>query len=278
MIAPPLRPLIPLLALSLGLVVGCQANAPGSTDPAYDPAEVRDVLNTPAGRTTPGADADSPAAGRDAWSIALATFSVGDHRAGAEALQAQLAREHDLPGTTIVSEADRSILYYGRYSSPQDPRLQGDLERIKGLVVGDRQPFVSAFLVPPDTLAPGSNSPYSLTSVRKRYGEDAVLYTLEVGVYDDPDRQAAMQAAEEAVRVYRQQGEPAYFYHGPHRSSVTIGVLEEAYVDLAAPGYGPHVRELKLRHPHRAMNGRLVRVSEAGRDKGTASSKLMLIP
>ncbi len=156
--------------------------------------------------------------------------------------------------------------------------MVGDVKKVKSLVIDDLQPFISAFLVPPDTLESGSDSPWSLASVRRQYGPEVRLYTLEVGVYEDPDREVALRAAEEAVEVYRRQNEPAYFYHGPHRSSVTIGVLTEAQVDLEAPGFGPSVRELRLRHPHRAVNGLEVRVIEAGRDRGIAPSKLMLIP
>ncbi len=252
------------------LFVGCGAPEANST---YDATEIRQVLTDPG----PGA-ADVDAERRARWSIALATLSLGDHRATAESMQEILARDQGLTDTYIESRQDRSILYFGAYNSIDDPRLQADLTRVKNLVIGERQPFVGAFVVPPDTLDTGGDSPYSLTAVRRRYGVGVRLYTLEIGVYDDPDRDLAIRSAEEAVRVYREQGEPAFFYHGPHRSSVTIGVLAEEHVDLDAPGFGPNVRELRLRHPHRAVNGRLVNVREGGRDRGTAPSRLMLIP
>lgn len=258
-----LLPALPLL---------CAACQPAEPQRTYTQSQLREVLRDPPRQT------EQTSRRRDHWSIALATFSMQDHRAGAEEMQTLLAQEHGLTNTYITSDQSRSVLYYGSYRSHDDRRLQADLARVKNLVIDGGQPFLTAFLVPPDTLDIGSDSPLSLTSVRRRYGPAARLYTLEVGVYEDQNRRAAMAAAEEAVRVYRSQGEEAYFYHGPHRSSVTIGVLSEAQLDFEAPGFGPAVRELRLRHPHRAVNGSLVRVREAGQDRGIAPSTLMIVP
>ncbi|MCK4872736.1 MAG: hypothetical protein KAS72_08440 [Phycisphaerales bacterium] len=258
--------LAPILLAVILVIPGCAPST--SSTSTYDPAEIAEVFS-------PSTEGDP--AQRIGWSIAIATFSQANHEAAAAQVRDTLAAVHGLRDAWIDTEEDHTILFFGRYPSRQE--AAGELERIRHIRIDNRQPFILAFLVPPSSEMPALGNPaYSLGHVRELHGEGVRLYTVEVGVYDDPDRELAMRSAEEAVAVYRRNGEQAFFYHGPHRSSVTIGVLEDSQVDLSAPGFGPLVRELRLRHPYRAVNGKRIRIKEMGKDRGLAPSRLMLVP
>ncbi|HEB60922.1 MAG TPA: hypothetical protein ENJ06_03760 [Phycisphaeraceae bacterium] len=225
----------------------------------------------------------SPAGGvvarRDYWSIALATLTRENHQQEAANMQNQLSTQFGLRDTFVETTETSSVLCYGKYRSATDPQLKADLERIKSLQVNKSTPFARAFAIPPDVGVSATGNPaYDLSRVRSRYGRDTPLYTLEIGIYEDKDRQVARKAAEEAAALYRSRGEQAFYYHGPHRSSVTIGLFTADQVDFNAPGFGAFVRELKQRYPYRAINGRKAKVKEWGRDAGFVPSQLMAVP
>lgn len=271
-----------MLALVLGLgISGCGPSTDDSTT-AYRPEEVRAVLSQPA--QVDGAEQYGTATPRQhGWTIALATFTLEGHRATAEATQRTLRDQHDVVETWIESKADHSVLYYGDYGSRTDARLQADLAKLKSLEIGGRRPFLTAFLIPPTHQASGSSNPsYDLLQARRRYPRGTRLYTLQVGIYEDRDRQLAMRKAEEAAEVYRDQGDTAFYYHGPHRSSVTIGIFTDEQVQLDQPGMGMLIRQLRERHPHCAVNGQVVnyirRFESERKDLGPRKSELVLVP
>jgi hypothetical protein len=272
----------PILALLLGLTfAGCGPSA-DETTATYRPEEVRAVLSEPA--QVDGAEQYRTATPRQhGWTIALATFTLEGHRATAEATQRTLRDDHGLVETWIESQAEHSVLYYGDYGSRTDARLESDLARLKALEIGGRRPFLTAFLIPPTHEASGSSNPsHNLLRASRRYPAGTRLYTLQVGIYEDRDRQLAMRKAEEAVEVYRAQGDQAFYYHGPHRSSVTIGIFTDQQVQLDQPGMGMVIRQLRERHPHCAVNGKVVnyvqRFEHATTNLGPRKSELVLVP
>src|SRR5207249_754255 len=109
--------------------------------------------------------------------------------------------------------------------------------------VGGQRPYVGAYLAPPPAgQMPGSLPQYNLLRAREAFGEKA-LYTLQVGVYgrrdlehpSEADLAEERRAAEEAAFRLRQEGELAFYYHGPQMSTVSVGVFDQTDFDPQTP-------------------------------------------
>jgi hypothetical protein len=83
------------------------------------------------------------------------------------------------------------------------------------------------------------------------------MYSLQIGFYDDAFGPDFRQAAEQAAAALHQQGEQAYYYHGPNRSLVTIGLFTENDFVQQGPqrAYGPQIKQLQQRFPYNLANG-----------------------
>ena len=129
---------------------------------------------------------------------------------------------------------------------------------------------------------------FDLATVKARRGTKKPLYTLQIAVYGRPDNTDATKedlaqfrkSAEEAVVQLRREGEQAYYYHGPNRSMVTVGIFSE---DDAGFGKRIHMgRETKVIHrpfiallqgatietPNLAIRSVSLRISEKGPNVG----------
>ncbi len=106
------------------------------------------------------------------------------------------------------------------------------------------------------------------------------MYTLQIGYYDDAFGPNFRNAAVKAAQTLREEGDPAYFYHGPHRSMVTVGLFTDD--DLVQQGfqrvYGPNVKTLQEKYPYNLGNGRTVVERINGEIVGEQSSFLVRIP
>ena len=104
-------------------------------------------------------------------------------------------------------------------------------------------------------------------------------YTLQIGFYDEQFGDQFRQAAQEAAQVLRNDGHEAYFYHGPHRSMVTVGLFTEN--DFVQDGvqsvYGPRIRELQQKHPYNLGNGRTLIQKVAGENLGEQPSFIVRV-
>lgn len=156
---------------------------------------------------------------------------------------------------------EHSRLYYGAYVRRYDermvegrfpPAMRQDMEFIRQLFVNDTYPFLHARPVPVEERDPG---PPEWDLCRAR-GD----YTLLVGVFSEiPDRR---KLALEHVKLLREQGAEAYYYHDLGKSHVCVGTFSED--DLKPTGRGvpridhPRFVMLKGQHPYFAYNGRYV--------------------
>lgn len=204
------------------------------------------------------------------WSIVLVAFT-GPDQAELAALGAVKARtEGGLPGAYAEKRDKATVVAYGRYEGPDDPRAQADLDRIRALQINAERPFATALLAPP---APGhlagSLPELDLRNAKKLFGKDRALYTLQIGIYGRIDRSAASpeeiaenrRAAEEAAVILRRDGELAFYYHAAERSMVTVGIFGQSDYD---PLHHPGVESLELmraREQHRLnlLNGQGLR-------------------
>jgi len=243
-----------------------------STDPSgpqTDPGSLRDraraVLGSPTDEagvsTRPGGTAEL-----SRWTIILTKVDTSRPELVEQAL-ASLSRQ--FPGVRLSERDGGHFFTLGQYTDPRTPQARADLQRVHAyaITLGDRTayPYAEAFIAPPTAESlQGTNAAYDLRNVHTRFGAKA-LYTLQVAIYGRNDRAAPStedlasfrRAAEQAVITLRREGEQAFYYHGPSRSTVTVGVFYEEDHD---PTTLPRIESERLKaaranHPLNLLNG-----------------------
>ena len=118
-------------------------------------------------------------------------------------------------------------------------------------------------------------------------GDD--LMTLQIGYYDEQYGEDFREAAELAAKELREQGDQAFYYHGPNRSLLTVGLFgQEDLVQHTTPGqdgrifvqtqYSQRVVELQKKYPHNLGNGLTLLQKQGGKDIGAQLSSLVRVP
>lgn len=222
----------------------------------------REVFGTPA--------ASGPAGARTDWTIMVAAFTGPDQARQALGTQA-VVQSLGYHNAFTETRGKNTIVGLARYPEPGDPRAQEDLVKIREFTINGERPYARAMLVPPETSA-GAMSELDLRKAREKYGRRAI-FTLQVGVYARPDAQEPSEAdraqfrkaAEEAAARLRRDGEEAFFYHGPFRSMVTVGVFDYGDSDRGAGKMeSPRLMETRRKHPHNLLNGVPYRAKRSG--------------
>lgn len=263
--------LVPLILVSALLLPAC------SSTPKQDAAETsgQDVFGRPVGTNATGwggsaAGNDvrvSSAAGPNAWTIVLAAADAADP-AQADRLLQQVQTVGRLPDAFIMDRGTKRIIAVGSYRNPADPLVKVELSRVQSIVVDGARPYEHAFLAPPSgELSKGTIPEYDLRNAKGEYGKQAV-YTLQIAAYGREDgttptaeEQSQIRAAAEAAAVaLRQAGELAFYYHGPIRSMVTVGIYseEDHQVDEGFTIESPRLIAARKRHPLNLLNGRTI--------------------
>ncbi|CAG0964204.1 hypothetical protein PHYC_00893 [Phycisphaerales bacterium] len=240
-------------------------------------SEARAVFEAP---TAPSGDSAPTDA---AWTIILATVpGDGGDMSAMRALDTVRAYE-GLAEARVEKRSKGMVIALGRYESPTDPRAREDLERVQSIESGGARPFEGAMLVPPPfDPRTGSIPELDLSTVKARFGRSA-LYSLQVAVYERSDGKPASEsemgefrrAAEQAAKQFRADGEEAYYYHGPRRSMVTIGVFgPRDYEDQPSSDgrlrhiESPGLRMLREKHPYNLVNGQAIIVRSSAHPQG----------
>lgn len=174
----------------------------------------------------------------DIWTIHCCSTAGPEGPAIAARFAAALRQVSGLRADRVqVSEQEEgTAIYYGLYRREYDDRSgiaryqpdpSKDLELIRSL-------YLSNSRLRPDDPA---NWPFRLASMQElpdtRSGDPAWdlsnqkgYWSLQVGVfYNTEQMRRRKSAAQEYCRLLREQGEEAYFYHGPDKSSVCIGLF-----------------------------------------------------
>lgn len=168
---------------------------------------------------------DSPVPPKDAqWTVFCDKIDGPNHVALARELKSRLVAKSRMPDWYVIHGSSDSSLYYGFYRSIDDPRdpaekrrAEADRMRIQSLTTPYGEKLVrGGILVPLDAPDPEAPPKWNLTNTPK-----TAYWSLQIAAFkDDPHRK---EAAVQAVRELRAQGEEAYYYHGPVISSVCIG-------------------------------------------------------
>ncbi|MFM9956471.1 MAG: hypothetical protein ACKVZJ_00200 [Phycisphaerales bacterium] len=217
--------------------------------------EGRKVFSLP----VPGEGEDMP--GESGWAIVLETFKGTNAAAQA---QLRLPEVSALLGRDDVSIRVREkgcAIVLGGYTSPKDERATRDLAMVRAKEVAlpggvPSRPYEMAFLAAPSSTDRGQMPEFDLSHQRKRLGNQPA-FTVQIAVYDTPDKPAdAKRAAEKAAKVLREAGEKAFYYHGPRRSMVTIGLFTGRDVDeKTGRPRTPEIARIRKDFPLNLLNG-----------------------
>jgi hypothetical protein len=217
-------------------------------------------------KDSPNTKASGPVdASASKWTIVLAVFRGDDHEKDAAEALGRLKQTGVVPEAYLQHRGPSTLVAYGQYSGPSEDRARGDLERIQGMSQGGSPVFPGAYLCPPyQAQAASMMGQHDLRRARQELGASA-LYTLQVGWYGredmprttEADLAESRKAAEAAVSKLRNEGELAFYYHGPNRSMVTIGAFGSDDFDPAnRPGEeSARLKETRRRHPLNLYNG-----------------------
>jgi hypothetical protein len=226
------------------------------------------------------------AASRNEWSIVIASFEKQRGGAQAAAMLRQVQRVPGLAGAYLEERGKALVIGFGRYNDAGSARRE--LDKIREMVVEGDRPFRAAALAPPvfEAIA-GSIPDHDLRNVKTIFGKDA-LYTLQVGVYGKSGGADATQkemaefraAAERAVVDLRREGEEAFYYHGPRRSMVTVGVFTAQEYDANdSSRESPRLTVLREKYPYNLENGAGIRRKRPGQTEARIDpSFIVMVP
>lgn len=279
-----------ILALASAAAVGCTSGlcacgtAPKKA-PGPSTAETERVS-----REASGVFGDKPApgpssTGAGAWKIALATAPADADDISTMQLLGTVRAQTGLTGARLEKRGKALVVTYGAYASASDPAAQEQLARARGLVVGGAKPYAAASMIPPAYSGmTGSDTEMNLATLKQRYGERAA-YTLQIAAYERNDGKDATpedlaeirRAAEAAATQLRTDGEEAFYYHGPRRSMVTVGVFSEKEFDTSRPGReSPALRVLKEKYKFNLVNGAPIRVRTRANPEGVVQPSFVV--
>jgi hypothetical protein len=190
------------------------------------------------------------------WSILLASFTGTTQQKQASDMVDQLKREN-VSDVWFAEQDGYTHVYRGKFNDPTRPEVQSALRQSRMLKLGDARPFTSARLVAARPALEISTSQMDL----KRY-RDQGYYSLQIAVYDDAAGSNYKELAEVAAANLRKDGDMAFFYHGPFRSMVTIGLYtyDQAWTKRMSIGdtYSPEIRKLQEKYPFNLYNSRTI--------------------
>ncbi len=279
-----------ILTLATVALVGC---AGGLTACGTAPKKASGPSDTEAAKVAQeasGVFGDRPVtnagtAGAGVWKIALATAPATSDDIATMQLLANVRVQTGLPGARLEKRGKVLVVTSGAFASAADPAAQEELARVRGLVIDGRRPYATASLLPPGAEAgAGTDGEMNLATLRQRAGSRAA-FTLQIAAYERNDGKDASpedlaeirRAAEVAAKQLRADGEEAYFYHGPRRSMVTVGVFSEKEYDTSRPGReSPALRLLKEKYKYNLVNGAPIRVRTRANPEGVVQPSFVV--
>ncbi len=227
----------------------------------------------PKPRQTQDGNAHQDPAGGQGWAIQLIQIPGKNRHDQAKELIQKLRTQTKLADLWIQDLGNVATIYHSRFQKASDPAIRTALANVKQIQLDGTRPFTKSELVP---LVGGGRAIADPFDLRQFTG----YYSLQVGFYDQAFGKDFRQAAEQAVQVLREDGHDAYYYHGPHRSVIAVGVFsyEQAFVTAGTHDtYAPHIRELQKHFPYNLGNGLTLIQKVAGKNIGEQKSSLIRV-
>lgn len=217
------------------------------------------------------------------YGIILAKFEGDNREDQARLLMQRLRREANLSDVRMLDQGSEVLVYRGPYDDPSTDTTRQHVESTRAIVLDGRRPFATAGMSPLWAVTTGA--PTSPLDLRHFPGS----YTLQVAYFDDAIGPEFRKAAESAAAAMRKEGAEAYFYHGPLRSLVTVGIFgendvirevvkDESGVNHFSFSYSPRVREMRDRYPWNKPNGQEKSTNPDGTPGPRQRSSLVRVP
>jgi hypothetical protein len=227
----------------------------------------------PKPKNLPRSQAYQDRAGGQGWAIQVIQFTGPTRHSQAMALAKQIRSGTGLSDIWIEDINDTATIYHGRFPTATDPAIRAALDKVRTIQLESEAPFAKSQLVP---LVGGGRAIADPFDLRQFIG----YYSLQIGFYDAGFGKDFREAAEQAVRVLREDGHEAYYYHGPYRSIITVGVFDysQAFVRAGTVDtYAPQIRELQKQFPYNLSNGVTLLQKINGKDIGEQKSSLIRV-
>lgn len=218
---------------------------------------------------------------QNTWAVQIKTFVGRDRSRQAAKLIHSLQQHGQFDHVWLQDDSGLMHVLVGRFQSPQAGQAIHDLRKVRSLTAGGNPLYPNAQLIALTTRGKVHDDPFNL----KAYHNE---YTLQIGFYDGPNRD---KNARQAAKSLRDRGVQAYFYQGPNRSLVTIGMFtrQQAFVTRRDPyspsgsvtyvqAYSKAVVDLQKRFPYNLDDGRTIKQTVRGKNAGTQQSCLVKTP
>lgn len=203
----------------------------------------------------PDSDGSGTASRRNrGYSIELGRYSGAQAYHGVHNLMQSARQDAGLANLWYATVGNETTVYLGRFRDDDSKEAKTALRQVREAEVNGKTLFAKAKIVKLNAERGEVLDPRDLRSLKGKG-----LYTLQIGYYDGGYGPDFRRAAETAVDVLRDQGEEAFYYHGPHRSMVLVNAWThaEAFTLVGqVDRYSNAVRVTQEKYPHNVPNGR----------------------
>ena len=215
------------------------------------------------------------------WAVEVKVFA-GSNRSSRAGQLIDKLKNAGIDNVWIRENSGLLRVLVGNFDSPQTDDARQTLHHLRTLTGDDGKPlYAEANLTSLTTTGKLIHDPDNLQA----YHND---YTLQIGYYIGQDHR---QNAEKAVAELRKQHVSAFYYHGPNRSLITVGLFTQQQAFVTRPDpisppdsptyiqvYSDQVLKLQKRFPYNLENGITVSEIINGKNAGTRPSFLVRTP
>lgn len=188
------------------------------------------------------------------YAIELGRYSGAQAYHGVHQLMQSARQDAGLANLWYATLGSETTVYLGRFKDADNSEAKAALRQVREAEINGTTPFAKAKIVKLESQQGQAIDPRDLRTLKGKG-----LFTLQIGYYDGKYGPDFRRAAETAVDVLREQGEKAYYYHGPHRSMVLVNAWTraEAFTLVGqVDRYSNTVRRVQEIYPHNVPNGR----------------------
>lgn len=216
-----------------------------------------------------------PAAQRNrGYAIELGRYSGAQAYYGVTELMRSARQDAGLANLWYATLGQETAVYVGRFVEEDSAQAKAALRQVREAEIDGKALFGKAKIVKLGSQQGQALDPRDLRSLKGKG-----LFSLQIGYYDTTYGPDFRRAVETAVDVLRDEGEQAYYYHGPHRSMVLVHAWTRAQAFTLVgqiDHYSDTVRRVQETYPHNVPNGRPF--TDADDPAYVRSQKSFLVP